>query len=76
MSPSTYRNLSYSLLQGEQIEEKFLNQIKEFINYVHAYCADLKCTENDVLTDDKLFNNVFNLFDVVILQKKPQYELK
>jgi hypothetical protein len=39
-------------------------------NYIRAYCAELKLTEVDILTNEKLFNQTFNLFNHVVLNKE------
>jgi hypothetical protein len=70
MEPQTLRQLAIDFFNGIESTNEIL---KKFIDYIGAYCADLKCSESDILYNDKLFNNVYGLFEIVILKK--QYQL-
>ena len=72
MIPVDFRELTNKVLCGEEIHVDDKNIINEFANYIKAYCADLKCTEHDVIFDDKLYEKVYSLFDNVILKRKYQ----
>lgn len=72
MIPVNFRELTNKVLCGEDIHVDNKKIINEFANYIKAYCADLKCTEHDVIFDDKLYEKVYNLFDNVILKRKYQ----
>lgn len=70
MESSKLRQLAKeSILDGKSINDRVLN---EFINYLSAYCADLKYTETEILINDKLYNMVYQLFESVVLNKKYQ----
>jgi hypothetical protein len=36
--------------------------VHSFIKYIDAYCAELKCTEHDILLDDELYERGFGIF--------------
>ena len=46
--------------------------VLEFLRYLEAYCAELNHTEWDVLLNDDHYEQVFHLFDNIILQNKPE----
>lgn len=68
MKPSELRAQAIQFFQGITIDNEI---VKKFIDYIKAYCADLKFTEIEILSDDKLFNNVYHLFDVVVMKAIP-----
>ena len=70
MEPKILRQSAIDFFQGQECQNE---TVKKFIDYILAYCADLKCNESDILYNDKLFNNVYGLFEIVILKK--QYQL-
>ena len=72
MIPVNFRELTNKVLCGEEINVDNEDIINDFANYIKAYCADLKCTEHDVIFDDKLYDKVYTLFDNVILKRKYQ----
>lgn len=72
MIPVNFRELTNKVLCGEEINVDNKNIINDFAAYIKAYCADLKCTEHDVIFDDKLYERVYSLFDNVILKRKYQ----
>ena len=72
MIPVNFRELTNKVLCGEKIHVDNENIINDFADYIKAYCADLKCTEHDVIFDDKLYEKVYGLFDNVILKRKYQ----
>lgn len=45
-------------------------ELQNYENYIYAYCAELKVTECDILNNEELFEQTFNLFENVILIKK------
>lgn len=65
-----FRKLTNKVLCGEDIQDDNKKIIYEFANYIRAYCADLKCTEHDVIFDDKLYDKVYTLFDNIVLKRK------
>lgn len=46
--------------------------VLEFLRYLEAYCAELNHTEWDVLLNDEHYEQVFQLFDSIILRSKPE----
>lgn len=70
MDPQILRQSAIDFFSGKECDNI---TVKKFIDYIGAYCADLKCNESDILYNDKLFNSVYHLFEVVILNK--QYQL-
>lgn len=70
IQPVNFRELTNKVLCGEDINDENKKFIIKFANYIKAYCADLKCTEHDVIFDDKLYDKVYNLFDSVVLKVK------
>lgn len=72
MIPVNFRELTNKVLCGEEIQVDNKNIINDFADYIKAYCADLKCTEHDVIFDDKLYEIVYGLFENVILKRKYQ----
>lgn len=71
ISPN-FKQDAFLAYQGLEYSEK-TPFIKEFLHYIEAYSAELKISETDIFTNDKLFDTVYHLFDVVILQKKLQF---
>lgn len=68
MDSSNLRKLAKEFIfEGIKSENKILI---DFVNYIFAYCAELKCTEFEILTNDKLYYTVYNLFESVVLHKK------
>lgn len=37
--------------------------VHSFVKYIDAYCAELKCTEQDILLDDEKYGQVFDIFN-------------
>ena len=68
MNPVDLRNQAIQFFQGIIIEDEI---VKKFISYIKAFCAELKFTEVEILNDDKLFDKVFHLFNVVVLKSIP-----
>ena len=57
-------------LKGEPIDERYQKVVNRFIYYMEAYCAELKCTECDILMNDKKYESVFSLFNNIIFKKE------
>lgn len=70
MIPSNFRQLTYLVIHGEKIENNEI--VNDFVNYIQAYCAELKLTDYDIVLNDDLYNMVYDLFDSVILKRKYQ----
>lgn len=70
------------MLSNPQLRELTANQIfnriesndetvKSFIKYIDAYCAELKCSEQDILLNDETYEQVFGIFSGLILRDHP-----
>ncbi len=68
MNLSELRELAILYFQGNEIHVS--NLLNRFISFIHAYCADLKKTEFDILYDDKTFNIVSSLFESLVGKEK------
>lgn len=67
--PISIREAAIKVAKGNQEinpEEKIL---KKFFHYLDAYCAEMKQTEWDVLLNDENFENVYQLFDNVMMKR-------
>ena len=72
MEPQVLRKTTIDYFNGG----KCINEtVKKFIDYITAYCAEMKLTEFDILHNDKLFNSVYHLFETVVLQKYQYNEI-
>jgi hypothetical protein len=67
--PTSLRQNAYKFYKGEDILEKDKNTVDKFFKYLEAYCVETKSTELDILLNDKNWENVYNLFDSIILKK-------
>jgi len=66
--PTSLRQNTYKVYKGEYISAKDKNMVDKFFRYLDAYCAELKCSELDILLNDKNWENVFHLFENVMLK--------
>jgi len=66
MNPLELRKQAIQFFQGITVENEI---VKKFIDYIKAFCAELKYTEIEVLNSDKLFDNVYHLFNVVVMKE-------
>jgi len=64
--------ISY-IKEGQEFGDKDI--VFEFIKYMDAYCAELNKTDFDILYDDETWDNVYGLFDAIILKSKPELVL-
>ena len=44
--------------------------VRLFANYIHAYCAEMKKSEYEVLFDDELYDTVYSIFNSLVFKKK------
>lgn len=66
MNPQTIRELTIKSFNEDITESKDI--VEKFKSFMDAYCAELKgTTEYEILSNDKLFNNVFHLFENVMI---------
>ncbi len=68
--PTSLRQNAYKVYKGEDISEKDKNMVDKFFRYLDAYCAEMKCSELDILLNDKNWEDVFHLFENVMLKDK------
>ncbi len=68
--PILIREAAIKVAKGNQEinpEEKVL---KKFFHYLDAYCAEMKCSELDIFLNDENWENVFHLFENVMLKDR------
>jgi hypothetical protein len=70
MTPMDFRKLTNKVISDEEVNDDDRNIVIGFVNYIKAYCADLKCTEHDIMIDDDLYNTVYGLYQVVVVNRK------
>ena len=70
MKSSLRQSVKSYLKEGKLYGDKDI--VFEFLKYLEAYCAEMKKTEYDVLDKDDVWDEVFHLFDNIILKSKPQ----
>jgi hypothetical protein len=63
MDKLTLRERATCLFEGKHVEMD--NQLIEFEKYLDAYCAELKVNEWDILKNDELYDQVFNIFSSI-----------
>ncbi len=68
--PTSLRQNAYKVYKGEDISEKDKNMVDKFFRYLDAYCAEMKCSELDIFLNDKNWEDVFHLFENVMLKDK------
>ena len=66
--PTSLRQSAYKVYNGHEASENDKVLLEKFFRYLEAYCAELKCTELDVFLNDKNWENVFHLFENVMLK--------
>jgi hypothetical protein len=72
MEPSLLKKLTITHQKGQIVGVENLPIVLDFVNYISAFCADLKFSEDDVLHNDEHFNMVYHLFEQNVLTKKYQ----
>jgi len=68
--PTSLRLNAYKVYKGEDISEIDKNMVDKFFRYFDAYCAEMKCCELDIFLNDKNWEDVFHLFENVMLKDK------
>lgn len=63
MDKLTLRERATCLFEGKHVEMD--NQLIEFEKYLDAYCVELKVNEWDILKNDELYDQVFNIFSSI-----------
>jgi hypothetical protein len=66
--PTSLRQNAYKVYQGHESSEKDKVVTEKFFKYIEAYCAEMKCTELDILLNDENWKNVFHLFENIMLK--------
>jgi hypothetical protein len=67
MDKLTLRERATCLFEGKHVEMD--NHLIEFEKYLEAYCAELKLNEWDVLRNDEVYDQVFNIFSSIFNKK-------
>jgi hypothetical protein len=62
------RENAIAFFNGKSIEQSLLD--KNFIDYINAYCFELKKTEWDVLYNDETYDIVFSIFNSISIKEK------
>ena len=70
MIPLDFRKIANKVISDEEVSTDDRNVVIGFVNYVKAYCADLKHTEHDVMLDDKLYKKVYDLYEIIVVNRK------
>ena len=67
MDKLTLRERATCLFEGKYVEMD--NHLIEFEKYLDAYCSELKVNEWDVLRNDEVYDQVFNIFSSIFNKK-------
>ncbi len=63
-NPEYLRELTVNqIFNDEKSNEPVVNS---FVKYIDAYCAELKCTEHDILLNDEKYDEVFGIFSRIM----------
>ncbi len=68
--PTSLRQNAYKVYQGHESSESDKVVIEKFFKYLDAYCAEMKQTEWDVLLNDENYENVYQLFDNIMMKNR------
>ncbi len=68
--PTSLRQNAYKVYQGHESSESDKVVIEKFFKYLDAYCAEMKCSELDIFLNDENWENVFHLFENVMLKDR------
>ena len=66
--PTNLRKNAYNVYIGKECNEEDKVILEKFFKYMDAYCAEMKCSELDILLNDENWENVFHLFENVMLK--------
>ena len=62
--PEYLRELTaYQIFNDEKSDDPVVHS---FVKYIDAYCAELNCTEHDILLDDEKYEQVFGIFSNIM----------
>jgi hypothetical protein len=70
---TSLRQNAYKVYLGHESLEKDKVVLEKFFKYIDAYCAEMKCTELDIFLNDENWENVYQLFDNVMM-KRNEYD--
>jgi hypothetical protein len=68
--PTSLRQNAYKVYQGHEASESDKVVIEKFFKYLDAYCAEMKCSELDIFLNDENWENVFHLFENIMLKDR------
>jgi hypothetical protein len=52
-------------VSGHQVDHSTKPYVDKFMNYIDAYCAELKYTDVEILRDDDHFERVFEIYSSI-----------
>lgn len=67
ISPQELRESAIAIFSGQTLTNCRITQ--DFIEYINAYCYELKKTEWDILHDEETFQIVYSIFDSICDRK-------
>lgn len=62
------RKLTISHFSNEKLTNGDSLKIKKFLQYLGAYCVEMKLNEQDVLLNDEHYEKVYRLYENVMLK--------
>jgi hypothetical protein len=66
-NPEYLRELTVNQIFNDEKSDEPV--VHSFVKYIDAYCAELKCTEHDILLDDEKYVEVFGIFSNIMAIK-------
>ncbi len=68
--PHSLREQAINVVRGNHKITSDEKVLKKFFHYLDAYCAEMKQTEWDVLLNDENYENVYQLFDNIMMKNR------
>jgi len=63
-NPEDLRELTANQIFNDEKSDEPV--VHSFVKYIDAYCAELKCTEQDILLNDEKYGEVFGIFSRIM----------
>ena len=60
--PEEIRRIAISHFKNEKLTIEESSKIKKFLQYLEAYCAEMKFNEQDILLNDEHYEKVYSLY--------------
>jgi hypothetical protein len=70
--PTSLRENAYKYYRGKNHDGDQVI-IDKFFKYIDAYCSEMKCSELDILLNDENWENVYHLFENIMLKNVVVY---